>query len=113
MPARRAARALACAAGIGLLGACTNTQSPVNRRPHTGTATASPVGNAQQVTLDVGADDRFHPSTFVVHPGLVRVVLTYVGTGAPHNFQVTAFPADFVPLTSDGQTRSATFTAPS
>ena len=58
----------------------------------------------QEITLDVGVTDRFQPSTFVVHPGMVRVVLKYVGTGAPHNFQVVAFPADFVPLTSDGQT---------
>jgi plastocyanin len=113
MPARPAVFAAASVAVVVLLGACSNTQSPVNRRPHPGTATASAVGTVQQITLEVGAEDRFAPSTFVVHPGMVRVVLKYVGTGAPHNFQVVAFPADFVPLTSDGQTKAATFVAPS
>lgn len=112
MPARRLACVAVCAAAV-LLGACSNSQSAVNRRPHTGTATASSVGTVQEITLDVGVTDRFQPSTFVVHPGMVRVVLKYVGTGAPHNFQVVAFPADFVPLTSDGQTKAATFIAPS
>jgi plastocyanin len=48
-----------------------------------------------------------------VHPGKVEVILRNTGSGAPHNFQLTNFPADFVPLTQAGQTSEATFIAPS
>ena len=95
------------------LAACSNTSSPVNRRPHTGAATASTVNGVQQITIETGDDYRFHPSTIYVHPGKVEVILHHTGTGAPHNFEVTNFPADFVPLTAGGQTREATFVAPS
>jgi plastocyanin len=94
------------------LAGCTNTASPVNRRPHTGTATASTVNGVQQITIDTGDDYRFHPSTITVHPGKVTVILHHTGTSAPHDFQVTNFPADFVPLTVGGQSRQATFIAP-
>jgi plastocyanin len=70
------------------------------------------VNGVQQVTLTTGDDYRFHPSTFSVHPGRVRVVLRNTGTGAPHDFQVTGFPGTFVPLTSSGQTSAATITVP-
>jgi plastocyanin len=70
------------------------------------------VGGVQQITITAGDDYRFHPATFTVHPGRVRVVLKHPGTGAPHNWQLSDFPADFVPLTPAGQTSSATFDAP-
>ncbi len=110
----RAALALAGAALFALgVSACSNDQAAVNRRPNTGSATASTVAGVQQVTLSAGDDYRFRPSTITVHPGRVRIVLQHPGTGAPHNWQLPLFPADFVPLTVAGQTRSATFTAPS
>jgi plastocyanin len=94
------------------LAACSNTSSSVNRRPHTGAGTASTVNGVQQITIDTGDDYRFHPSTITVHPGKVEVILHHTGTGAPHDFQVTNFPGDFVPLTAGGQTSMATFVAP-
>jgi plastocyanin len=112
MPALRRAAALG-AVGLLSLAACSNRESPVNRRSASGSATASQVNGAQQVTILAGDDYRFHPSTITVHAGLVQIILKHTGTGAPHDWSVTDFPADFVPLTSAGQTRTATFTAPS
>jgi plastocyanin len=42
----------------------------------------------------------------------VEIILKHTGTGAPHDWQLSGFPADFVPLTNGGQTRMATFVAP-
>lgn len=97
----------------GMLVACSNQQAAPNRRPHNGAATASTVGGVQQVTLTVGADLRFHPSTITVHQGTVKITLAYSGSGAPHDFSVTNFPSDNVPLVQSGQTKSSTFTTPS
>jgi plastocyanin len=105
-------------AAVALLLAVTacQSESAINREPHPGTGTASAAaGGIQQITLTTGHDYRFHPSTIVVHPGRVRVVLVNggkVGAGAPHDWSLTGFPAAFVPLTGAGQTSSATFTAP-
>ncbi|MEO8888069.1 MAG: cupredoxin domain-containing protein [Jatrophihabitantaceae bacterium] len=98
-------------AGVALSG-CSNRNSSAVRQPHTGSATASSVNGVQQVTLHA-SDFRFSPSTITVHPGKVTVILINDGGGAPHNFLVTDFPADFVPLAANGQTEQATFTAPS
>jgi plastocyanin len=84
----------------------------VNRRPQTGTATAAIVNGVQEVTIEATDTYRFVPSTIVVHPGQVRIVLKNVGTGAPHNWSLQGFPADFVPLASAKQTQTATFMAP-
>lgn len=115
MAARRpVGRALiAAAAATAALSACSNDQSPVNRRPHTGTATASTVGGVQQVTLEVGADDRFHPSTIVVHRGKVQIVLKHESTGGPHDWSLDGFPGAYVPTTQPDETRTARFEAPS
>jgi plastocyanin len=115
MPARRvAACALAAGAAVALLAGCTNTESPINRTPHTGTATASPgAGGIQTVTLTAGNDYRFHPSTIVVHPGRVRIMLVNDGTGAPHNWSLTGFPAAYAPNAQAGQTTMVSFIAPS
>jgi plastocyanin len=112
MPAARRALFLLAAATVALT-ACSNTESPVNRTGQSGSATASEVGGVQQITIEAGDDYRFHPSTFTVHPGRVQVILKHTGTGAPHNWSLTGFPADFVPLASAGQTKMATFDAPS
>jgi plastocyanin len=110
MSARRFA---ACAlAAVLLVAGCTNNSSPINRRAHTGTATAAPVDGVQRVTIEVGADDRFHPSTIVVHPGRVEIVLKHDADGAPHDWSLTGFPTAYVPTASSGQTRMTTFTAP-
>src|SRR5664279_3175329 len=108
MPALRRVRCVTVAGMIALT-ACSNAQSPVNRRPHTGSASASIVNGVQQVTIEVADDFRFHPSTITVHPGMVQIVLKHIGTGAPHDWRLTKFVADFVPETYAGQTRSETF----
>jgi plastocyanin len=111
MPAARRIAYLLAAATVALT-ACTNTKSAVSRRPQSGSATASAVAGVQQVTIEAGDDYRFHPSTFTVHPGRVQIILHHPGTGAPHNWQLVGFPADFVPLTQAGATSTATFVAP-
>lgn len=113
MPIARRLSAAAIALLIaGALGGCSNRESSANRQPHSGSGTASVVNGVQQITIKA-RDFRFSPSTITVHPGKVEVVLVNDGGGAPHNFSVLDFPADFVPLTADGQTARATFTAPS
>ncbi len=109
-PATRLAGALALL--VLALCACSNAQAPNNREPHQGSATASPVGGVQQITVRAGDDLRFTPSTITVRPGRVRVVLVNDGAGAPHNWQLPKFPADFVPEAEHGQSTQATFTAP-
>lgn len=108
-------RVMPCSAALLLLAvaSCSNSESAVNRRPHTGTATASTVAGVQTVTIEAGDDYRFHPSTIVVHPGTVKIILKHTGTGGPHDWSLTGFPADFVPLTPAGQTSQASFVAPS
>jgi plastocyanin len=102
------------AALVAVLAACTNTSSSANRRPHTGSATASVVDGVQQVTIAANDVDRFVPSTIYVHTGrMVKIVLVHTGTGAPHNWQLNGFPAASVPLvTAQGQEASSTFMAP-
>jgi plastocyanin len=115
MPVPR--RLIATTAGLplafvlaGTLAACSGSSS-ANRQPHQGSGTASVVNGVQQLTLHA-SDFRFSPSTITVHPGKVRIILVNDGGGAPHNFQVPVFPAEFIPLTSNGQQKQATFTAP-
>jgi len=110
MSARACLGLLACAASV--LAGCTNSQSSVNSRPHTGTATASSVGGVQQVTIEVGVDDRFHPSTIVVHPGRVQIVLKHDAAGAPHNLSIGNPVNVFVPTIDSGRSESTSFTAP-
>ena len=92
--------------------ACSNGSSPVNRAPHSGTASATVVGGVQRVTIEVGADDRFHPSTIVVHRGRVEVVLKHADAGAPHDWSLTGFPGAYVPVVNSGQSGAKTFMAP-
>lgn len=97
---------------VAVAAACSNQDSPINRPGNSGSGTASLVNGVQQITLTAGDDYRFHPATFTVHPGKVDVVLRNTGAGAPHEFEVTGFPATFVSLTPAGETKQATFTAP-
>lgn len=108
-----AAPALLALAAAGLT-ACSNSASAPQKNPHTGTGTASAVAGVQQITVLTGADFRFHPSTLVVHPGRVRIVLKNQKSGSggpPHNLQVTGLPGAFVPLTAEGEVGTVTFTA--
>jgi plastocyanin len=98
--------ALLCVAG------CSNTRASINRAPQSGSTSASVVDGVQQVTVYVDDHYRFTPDTITVHPGQVKITLVHRGTGAPHDLQVTGFPADFVPLVRAGGTSSATFTTP-
>ncbi len=113
MPSSRRAVPFATVAlaAAGVVAGCTS-QGAVNRTPHTGSATASEVAGVQQVAIRATDTYRFDPSTITVHPGKVRIVLTNVGKGAPHNWSLTGFPDAFVPLATAGTTREATFTAP-
>lgn len=94
-----------------LLAGCTNSQSSINARPHAGTTTAVAVNGVQKVTVEVGADDRFHPSTIVVHPGRVEIVLRHDAAGAPHNLSIKPVNV-FVPTIDSGRSSSSSFTAP-
>jgi plastocyanin len=109
-PARRAG-AVAAAAALALA-ACGS--GPVGR-PHSGNVTASTVNGVQQVTITTGPDLRFHPSTFTVHVGPVRVRLVNQpqnGAGPPHNLLVDGHPRDYIPLTQPGETGAVTFVTP-
>ncbi|MDT4925436.1 MAG: hypothetical protein QOG01_3149 [Pseudonocardiales bacterium] len=115
MPFRRLTVSLAGAAVAMLVASCTNTNSVAAKRPHLGSATASEVAGVQQITVTTGNDLRFHPSTLIVHPGKVRVVLDNTavsGTGPPHDFQLAGLPGAFIPSTQSGQKQSVTFIAP-
>jgi plastocyanin len=109
---RRAVVGSLCAAALIVMSATACAKPPINRPGNSGSATASTVNGDQQITLTTGDDYRFHPATFTVHPGKVEVIVRNTGTGAPHEFQVTGFPATFVPLTPAGETQHATFTVP-
>ncbi|HET6210590.1 MAG TPA: cupredoxin domain-containing protein [Jatrophihabitans sp.] len=87
-------------------------QGAINREPHTGNSTATASGGVQQVTITTDQQYRFSPSTITVHPGKVRITLTHLGTGAPHDWSLTGFPADYVPLVTPGQSKAVEFTAP-
>jgi len=95
-----------------LLSGC-QTESAVNREPHTGATTASASGGVQDVQITTDQRYRFSPSTITVHPGRVRITLKHVGTGAPHDWSLQGFPADYVALVSPGESRSVEFVAPS
>lgn len=113
VPAVRRIVTLTAVAAIGLTAACSNSESAQQKRPHNGTGTASAVGSVQQITVTAGVDYRFHPSTLVVHPGRVRIVLENTArSGPPHNLSVTGLPGAFVPLVAAGGSQSSTFTAP-
>jgi plastocyanin len=88
-------------------------QSSLNRNPHTGSTTASAAaGGMQDVVITTDQSYRFKPSAITVHPGRVRITLKHVGTGAPHDWSLQGFPADYVGLVSPGQTKSVEFVAP-
>jgi plastocyanin len=101
---------------VAVAAACSNNEATINKRPHSGSTTAAQRNGVQQVTVTTGVDLRFHPSTIVVHPGKVRIVLvnnTGKGVGPPHNLDVTGVPGAFVPLAQSNEKREATFIAPS
>jgi plastocyanin len=103
-------------ATLVMLAACART-AEVNTRPHSGTGTATAASDGvQQIIVKTGQDLRFHPSTIVVHPGRVRIVLVNSannGVGAPHNLTFSGLPgADSVPDVQAGYAASATFEAP-
>ena len=108
------AAALALAATVSVAG-CSNSESAPQKRPHAGSGTASDVNGVQQLTVTTGADLRFHPSTLVVHPGRVEIILKNVvkggSGGPPHNLLVSGLPGAFVPLTAAGDIGKVTFTA--
>jgi plastocyanin len=62
-----------------------------------------------------GVDLRFHPSTLIVHPGKVRIVLVNTskpGAGPPHNVIFSGLPVANVPLAEAGSSEATTFMAP-
>ena len=94
-----------------LLAGC-QTKSAIERNPHPGSTTASVTAGVQEIVITTDQSYRFKPSTITVHPGKVRIVLKHVGTGAPHDWSLRDFPADYVPLVAAGQTKSVEFVAP-
>jgi plastocyanin len=88
------------------------TRSAIERNPHVGSTTASVTAGTQEVVITTDEDYRFTPTTITVHPGKVRITLKHVGTGAPHDWSLVDFPANYVPLVSAGQTKSVEFLAP-
>jgi plastocyanin len=110
--ARHPARvvAFAAAAAALLLTSCTSSG-----RPDTGSTTAVDVNGVEQVTIRTGPDRLFHPNTFTVHAGTVRLVLDnriQNAAGEPHNLTFGNFAAGTVPLVRPGQHQAVTFTAP-
>jgi plastocyanin len=101
---------------VALLTSCSNRESPTNKRPQAGTATATTVDGVQEIVMKSGVDLRFHPSTLIVHPGKVRIILENTakpGAGPPHNAVFANLPGADVPLATAGRaTQSVTFTAP-
>jgi plastocyanin len=108
-------RALLAVVVLVSITSCSNRESPTNKRPQAGTATASPVDGVQEIVMTSGVDLRFHPSTLIVHPGRVRIVLDNTakpGAGPPHNAIFSGLPGANVPLATAGRATSVTFTAP-
>lgn len=99
-------------AAVSLLLAGCQTESAINREPHVGSTTVAATAGVQDVVITTDQHYRFTPTTITVHPGKVRITLKHVGTGAPHDWSLVDFPADYVPLVSAGQTKSVEFTAP-
>ncbi|MBE7187551.1 cupredoxin domain-containing protein [Jatrophihabitans endophyticus] len=116
-PRLRAASAVALAATAAIsLAACDDGNSPTADRPQSGTGTATPAANGvQRIVVDTGPDLRFHPSTLVVHPGKVQIVLKnmHMGSsgGPPHDLKVYGLPGAYIPNIQEGQSASVTFTA--
>jgi plastocyanin len=116
IPHRTQAVALAAVLAVGaaasaLIAGCSNTKPSVNRRPHTGTTTASVSNGLQRITVDANDLYRFDPSTITVHPGTVEIDLVNVGKGAPHDWALPFVNAS-TPLTAANQHSSVTFVAP-
>ena len=91
------------------------SEASVNQRPHEGTGTASEVNGVQQVTLRSGMDLRFSPSTIIVHPGMVRLVLvntSKAGAGPPHDVTFRGLSSATIATTQAGRESSVTFEAP-
>lgn len=104
---------LAIAALVSVAGCA--REAEVNSRPQAGTGTASSVNGVQQITIRSGQDLRFTPSTIVVHPGVVRLVLvnsSAAGAGPPHDVTFSGLPAANIPTTQPGRLSAVTFTAP-
>jgi plastocyanin len=112
LPQARTYRLAVPVVAVSMLLAGCQTKSAINREPHTGSTTASATAGVQEVVITTDQSYRFKPSTITVHPGKVRITLKHVGTGAPHDWSLQDFPADYVPLVSAGQTKSVEFTAP-
>jgi plastocyanin len=115
MNPRRPFVLVAALATVLLTAAGCAREPSVNARPHLGTGTASEVAGVQQITLRSGLDLRFTPSTIVVHPGTVRLILVNTakaGAGPPHNITFAGLPTANIPDTDAGLQSSVTFVAP-
>lgn len=89
---------------------CSNRNAPQTDAPHRGDVTVSPgPGGVQAITINGGDDLRFHPSTFHVHPGTVKITLHDSGT-TPHELEFTGKLHDQISMTMQGQSNSMEFT---
>lgn len=103
-------------AGVLALGACSNENSPQANAGHPGTGTATPAaGGVQRIVVDTGPSLRFYPSTIVVHPGKVQLVLVNQRVGGsggpPHDLKVYGIPGATTPYVQSGHRVSIEFTA--
>jgi plastocyanin len=109
-------RVFPMALAVLLAAGCSNAESPTNKRTHAGTASATAGSDGiQTVTLTSGVDLRFTPSTIVVRPGRVRIVLanrSKPGAGPPHDLQFRDLPGVYIGTTQPGRQQSVSFEAP-
>lgn len=108
---RRVVLGLAVSAAVAMVAAC-STQPSINRRAHSGSATASTVAGVQTITVTAGNTYRFDPSTITVHPGPVKVTLVNNGSGAPHDWTLLGLPGAATTEIGSNTSTSVTFTAP-
>jgi plastocyanin len=108
---RRVVIGLAVPAALAVVAACT-TQPSINRRPHSGSATASTVAGVQTITVTAGNTYRFDPSTITVHPGPVKLTLVNDGSGAPHDWTLLGLPGAATTEIGSNTSTSVTFTTP-
>jgi plastocyanin len=93
-----------------LLSGCSNRNPPQSRTPQSGDVQVTTgADGVQAVTLTGGDDLRFHPSTFHVHAGKVKITMKDSGT-TPHDFTFTGKLHGSIPLTMHGQSNSLELT---
>ena len=93
-----------------LVAGCSNRNAPQTDTPRTGNVTVTPgPGGVQAITIHGDDDLRFHPSTFHVRPGTVKITLHDSGA-TPHELAFTGKLRNQISITMQGQSNSMEFT---